>query len=113
METENILEEIEFIKEEKEGKIENNNYIKTQYNNYIEEGKNKQNNMNFQETKIDKNGKYIGEFKNGVYEGKGIYYYNNGDKYEGNFKNGVKEGKGIEYYNNGDKYEGNFKNGVK
>ena len=29
---------------------------------------------------------YIGDFKKGKYEGKGIYYYNNGDKYEGNIK---------------------------
>ena len=28
-------------------------------------------------------------------EGKGIYYYNNGDRYEGDFKNDKREGKGI------------------
>ena len=42
------------------------------------------------------------------------YYFNNGDKYEGNFKNGMYEGKGIMYNNKeGEKYEGNFKNGIK
>ena len=46
-------------------------------------------------------------------EGKGIYYYNDGDRYEGDFKNGKREGKGIEYYNNGDRYEGDWKKGKK
>ena len=31
-------------------------------------------------------------------EGKGIYYYNNGDRYEGDFKNNNKSAKGIIYY---------------
>ena len=74
---------------------------------------------------------YIGHFKNGLRNGKGIEYYSNGnikyegdwinDKYEGNgkyiwengkvyigqHKNGFKHGKGILYYPNGNiKYEG-------
>ena len=28
-------------------------------------------------------------------EGKGIYYYNNGERYEGDWKNDKREGKGI------------------
>ena len=32
-------------------------------------------------------------------------YFNNGHIYEGDFKNGVSEGKGIMYYNDGDRYE--------
>ena len=55
--------------------------------------------------------KYIGQVVNGVPEGKGIMYWNNGDKYEGEWKNDKKEGKGIYYYSNGDKYEGDYKNG--
>ena len=43
-------------------------------------------------------------------DGKGIYYYNNGDRYEGDFRNHKKEGKGIYYYNDGDRYEGDFRN---
>jgi len=56
------------------------------------------------------NGRYEGEVKNGLREGKGIYYHNNGGRYEGDWKNDKREGKGIEYYNNGDRYEGDFKN---
>ena len=44
------------------------------------------------------NGKYIGEWKNGKREGKGIYYWNNGDIYEGDWKNNKGEGKGIINY---------------
>ena len=57
--------------------------------------------------------KYEGEFKNGKMEGKGIMYYINGARYEGEFKNDYREGKGIVYYNNGNKYEGEFKNDKK
>ena len=67
-------------------------------------------------------------------EGKGIFYYNNGDRemgdylngkengtgtftwsdgaiYVGNFKDGKKEGKGIYYYKNGDREMGDYLNG--
>ncbi len=53
---------------------------------------------------------YEGEYKNGVKEGIGVYYYQSGEKYEGKFVNGVKEGKGIFYWKNGNKWEGYFKN---
>ena len=53
---------------------------------------------------------YDGEYKNGVKEGIGVYYYQSGEKYEGKFVNGVKEGKGIFYWKNGNKWEGYFKN---
>ncbi len=46
-------------------------------------------------------------------EGKGIYYYHNGDRYEGDFKNDKREGKGIIYYNNGDREMGNYFNDKK
>ena len=67
------------------------------------------------ETEIDKEGnKYIGEFKNGLRNGKGILYYNSKDyykrnRYEGEWKNGLREGKGILYWNSANKYEGDFK----
>ena len=61
-------------------------------------------------TKTYKNGKYKGQFKNDVKDGKGIYYYNDDNKYEGEWKNDLKEGKGIFYWKNGDRYEGEFKN---
>ena len=70
------------------------------------------NNINKQEV-IYNNGRYIGQVVNGLPEGKGIFYGNNGDRYEGEWRNGKSEGKGIEYYNNGDRYEGDFRNGKK
>ena len=83
-------------------------------------------------------GKYIGQSKNGLKEGKGIFLYESGpskddryegfwgnnkregygvyifsnhNRYEGDWKNGKKEGKGIFYFNSGERYEGDFKNG--
>ena len=56
---------------------------------------------------------YDGEWKKGKIEGKGIYYYKNGNKYDGEWINGKKEGKGILYYSNGDKYDGEWKNNSK
>ena len=43
-------------------------------------------------------------------EGKGIYYYNDGDRYEGEFKNNRRKGKGIYYYVNGDREMGDYSN---
>lgn len=69
------------------------------------------------DSKDDKHTLYIGEFKNGKYEGIGTEYYNSGEvKYTGGFKNGKYEGSGIFYFE--DKagisyyklYEGEFKN---
>ena len=54
---------------------------------------------------------YEGDWKNGGQRGKGIYHYNNGDRYEGDFKNRTMDGKGIYFYNNGQRYEGDFRNG--
>ena len=53
---------------------------------------------------------YKGDFKKGVKEGKGTFYYIIGDSYEGEWKNDKKEGKGIYTYENGNKYEGEMKN---
>ena len=55
--------------------------------------------------------RYEGDWKNDLKEGKGIYYWNDGRRYEGDWKIGKREGKGILYGNNGDRYEGDFKNG--
>ena len=57
--------------------------------------------------------RYDGDFRNDIAEGKGIYYHNDGDIYEGDFRNGKKEGKGIYYHKNGDRYEGDFRNDKK
>ena len=56
---------------------------------------------------------YLGKFKNGKFEGKGIEYFNKSKKikYKGDFKNGNREGQGILYNKNGKKsFEGDFKN---
>ena len=58
------------------------------------------NNKNNQEIKYNNErgrNKYIGQVLNGVPEGKGIMYWNDGDRYEGEWKNDKKEGKGIYY----------------
>ena len=90
----------------------NINLIQKDINNMINEFKELKNNNNIitNKTEIYDNGKYIGEFKNGMRDGKGIYYWNNGDRYEGDFRNGKYEGKGIYYYNNGERYEGDYRN---
>ena len=54
---------------------------------------------------------YEGEFKDGVYEGKGVMLYSDVAKYEGEFKNNKADGKGIYTILGGSfKYEGEFKN---
>ena len=63
--------------------------------------------IRIKKTKIFKNGdKYIGEFINGIKNGKGILFYNKNNKYErnryeGDFKDDKLEGKGILYWNDG------------
>ena len=44
------------------------------------------NKINEKKEKINENGKYIGSLKNGLREGKGIMYWNDGDRYEGDWK---------------------------
>ena len=58
-------------------------------------------------------GKYIGQFENGKRHGQGTFNYASGDKYEGSFKFNKIDGKGSFYYANGDKYIGTFKNNRK
>ena len=68
---------------------------------------NKLQNNNKQEIKYN-DGKYIGQVINGIREGKGIFYWNDGDRYEGEWKNDKREGKGIYYYNNGNRRMGDY-----
>ena len=56
---------------------------------------------------------YQGDLVNGVRQGKGKYYFENGDKYEGDWKNNKMEGSGIYEYNDGDKYDGDWVAGKK
>ena len=56
-------------------------------------------------------GKYIGEVKNGVPNGRGKLIYTGkyeGDIYEGDFKNGLPDGKGKYIHKNGNIYEGDM-----
>ena len=69
------------------------------------------NNINNQQELKGKNWRYVGQVVNGLREGKGICYSDNGDRYEGDFRNGKQEVKGIYYYHDGDRYEGDWRNG--
>lgn len=54
---------------------------------------------------------YIGQWKNDVIHGIGKMIYDSKDEYLGNWKNGKKEGHGIYTWKNGGKYIGDFKSG--
>ena len=41
---------------------------------------------------------------------KGEYKFKSGDRYVGEYKEGVRDGKGIMYFSNGNIYEGEWKN---
>ena len=53
---------------------------------------------------------YEGEWKNGLYYGKGKKTYGNGDWYKGGWKDGYQHGQGKYTYAHGSVYEGEFKN---
>ncbi len=57
-------------------------------------------------------GYYDGEVVDEKFNGKGIFYYTNGDKYDGEWVNDKKHGKGTQYYANGDKYDGEWADDV-
>jgi len=58
-------------------------------------------------------GKYVGEWKDGIKQGQGIFTYGKGkwegEKYEGEFKEGYRHGQGTYTWSDGDKYVGEFK----
>jgi len=54
--------------------------------------------------------KYVGEYKDGVKNGQGIYTWANGDKYVGEWKDGNREGQGSLVLANGNRYNGEYKN---
>lgn len=54
--------------------------------------------------------RYEGTFKNGMYDGEGLYYYENGDRYKGGFKADKMHGYGVyEFFQSGDRYQGEFR----
>ena len=53
--------------------------------------------------------KYVGQWKEGMKNGRGVYDYANGDKYEGGWLDDAKHGNGVYYYNaTGSKFYGKF-----
>lgn len=57
--------------------------------------------------------RYEGEFKDGLFNGWGLYFYRNGDRYEGEFRDDMKNGRGTLIYQNGDRYVGDFKDDMR
>ena len=55
------------------------------------------------------NGKYVGEWKDGKYNGQGTYTYADGEKYVGEWKDGKRNGQGTYTWADGEKYVGEFK----
>ena len=65
----------------------------------------------FEDANNDKDVKYIGEFKDGIFEdrqpnGQGTTTYPNGRKYVGPFKDGILNGQGTLTWSNGKMFEG-------
>ena len=60
---------------------------------------------------LDNGENYIGQVKDGEFNGKGILTYKNGAKYQGEFANGKKHGEGVITQPNGNYFKGNFVNG--
>ncbi|MBK8953966.1 MAG: caspase family protein [Saprospiraceae bacterium] len=52
--------------------------------------------------------RYTGEFRSGLREGKGIYYYQNQNKYLGEWQKDARHGEGKMEFANGDVYTGQF-----
>jgi len=63
-------------------------------------------------TFITRNGeKYVGEWRDGRFNGQGTYTYPDGHKYVGEFRNDQPNGQGTGTFANGDKYVGEFRDG--
>ena len=56
---------------------------------------------------------YFGDWENGTPNGQGFIVFNGMKAYEGEFKDGQKYGKGIEIFPEGDYYKGDFVNGLR
>ena len=62
--------------------------------------------------KMNNGGNYIGQFKNGYFEGKGQLTDKKGNVFNGNFVKGQKDGYGLIVKSNGETIEGKYKNGI-
>ena len=58
---------------------------------------------------VPKGERYVGEFKEGKYNGKGTEFFPNGSKYEGNWKYGNFNGQGTYTFSNGKSFFGVWK----
>jgi len=56
---------------------------------------------------------YKGSWKNGKKDGRGIFFYENGEIYDGNWKNDFRSGYGIMYKLDGSKYMGYYKKNLR
>jgi hypothetical protein len=56
--------------------------------------------------------KYVGEFKNGKYNGQGTKTYPDGEIYVGEFKDNQRNGRGTCIFPDGEKFVGKFKDGL-
>ena len=69
--------------------------------------------MNYQGALIEPQGKYEGDFKNGLKHGKGLYSFKNGTKYKGDYCEGKREGSGIVFHaNDSIAYDGEIRDGL-
>lgn len=55
------------------------------------------------------NGRYVGNFRDGLFDGKGVYISSDGMRYDGEWKNGNFEGHGKLTFASGLRYEGQFR----
>lgn len=53
--------------------------------------------------------RYEGEFRGGLFDGWGVYYYRNGDRYEGEFRQDMKNGRGTLVCKSGERYVGEYR----
>ena len=56
---------------------------------------------------------YSGDYKNGLYHGKGRLEFKDGSVYEGQFENNKMHGYGKIFFKDGSIYQGNFKNNLR
>ena len=81
----NIINKMNYIISENKKNLDS---IKNDINKLIHKFDNLNiNNKNNQELQYNDGSRYIGEVVNGLAEGRGTWYYGNGDRYEGDFRN--------------------------